>query len=154
MSTRELTGRKVLIIIVSFFTVVIGVNLLLAFKAVSTFPGLEVQNSYVASQHFDEMREAQQALGWSVAADYDAAAGLFLLRFTDADGLPVRAPEVEVTIGRATSNRDDRAPELAYYNGAFAAPMGLGPGYWTVRLEARAADGTLFRQRLQLYVRG
>ncbi|TCM85759.1 FixH family protein [Rhodovulum steppense] len=154
MKTNELTGRKVLFIVVSFFGVIIVVNLFMAFKAVSTFPGLEVKNSYVASQHFDAMRDAQEALGWTAGADYDAAAGLFLLRLTDADGLPVRAPEVAVTIGRATSTRDDRAPGLTYYNGAFSAPMELGPGYWTVRLEARAADGTLFRQRLQLYVRG
>ncbi|MDZ4134978.1 MAG: FixH family protein, partial [Paracoccaceae bacterium] len=42
----ELTGRKVLVITVSAFAVIIGVNLLLAYKAVSTFPGLEVKNSY------------------------------------------------------------------------------------------------------------
>ena len=47
---RELTGGKVLAITVSAFAIIIGVNVLLAFKAVSTFPGLEVENSYVASQ--------------------------------------------------------------------------------------------------------
>jgi nitrogen fixation protein FixH len=30
------------------------VNLLMAYQAISTFPGLEVKNSYVASQKFDE----------------------------------------------------------------------------------------------------
>ncbi|SIO53118.1 Nitrogen fixation protein FixH [Rhodovulum sp. ES.010] len=154
MSQKELTGRKVLIIVVSAFTVVIGVNLLLAYQAVSTFPGLEVDNSYVASQQFDAMRDAQEALGWTVAADYDTDAGLFLLRFTDAEGDPVEVPEVAVTIGRKTSNRDDRTPELLYYNGEFSAPLALDGGYWTVRLLARAADGTQFRQRLELYVRG
>nr|WP_153748886.1 FixH family protein [Rhodovulum strictum] len=149
-----MTGRKVLIIVLSFFGVIIVVNLFMAFKAVSTFPGLEVRNSYVASQQFDAMRDAQQALGWVAAAEYDAEARLFHLRIDDADGQPVPVPEIEVLIGRATSNRDDRVPELAYFNGAFTAPMDLGPGYWTVRLDARAEDGTLFRQRLQLYVRG
>lgn len=154
MSGKELTGRKVLIITVSAFTVVIGVNLILAFQAISTFPGLEVDNSYVASQEFDGLRDAQEALGWTAVADYDPEAKLFELRFTDAGGLPARVSEAAVTIGRATSRRDDRTPELDYRSGAFSAPMELGPGYWTVRLEAWAEDGTLFRQRLELYVRG
>jgi len=154
MSGKELTGRKVLIITVSAFAVVIAVNLTLAFQAVHTFPGLEVDNSYVASQEFDDMRDAQEALGWKVAVDYDTDAGIFVMRFTDADGQPVKVPAMAVTVGRATSTRDDRTPELLYYNGEFTAPMDLGPGYWTVRLEAHAGDGTRFRQRLELYVRG
>jgi nitrogen fixation protein FixH len=54
----EMTGRKVLAITVSAFGVIIAVNFLLAYKAVSTFPGLEVPNSYVASQTFDADRAA------------------------------------------------------------------------------------------------
>lgn len=153
MSGKELTGRKVLIITVSAFAVVIGVNLVLAFQAISTFPGLEVDNSYVASQEFDERREAQDALGWSVAADYDPEARRFFVRVTDAWGAPARVDAIAVTIGRATSRRDDRSPDLRYDDGAFHAPVELTPGYWTVRLEARATDGTPFRQRLELYVR-
>ncbi|MGC9417709.1 MAG: FixH family protein [Rhodovulum sp.] len=154
MSGRELTGRKVLIITVSAFSVVIGVNLLMAFQALHTFPGLEVDNSYVASQEFDAMRDAQEALGWAVEAEYDTEAQLFVLRFTDEEGQPVNVDEMAVTIGRATSQRDDRTPELLYYNGEFTAPVELGPGYWTIRLEARAEDGTRFRQRMELFVRG
>lgn len=154
MSGKELTGRKVLIITVSAFAVVIGINLTLAFQAVRTFPGLEVDNSYVASQQFDADRDAQEALGWTVTADYDEGENLFVLRFTDAETRPVQVPAIDLTIGRATSNRDDRRPELIYYNGAYSAPLDLGPGYWTIRLEARAEDGTPFRQRLELFVKG
>ncbi|TCO71977.1 FixH family protein [Rhodovulum euryhalinum] len=154
MSERELTGRTVLIIVVSAFAVVIGVNLLLAFQAVHTFPGLEVDNSYVASQEFDAARDAQEALGWTAAADYDSVAGLFVVRVTGRDGLPVKVSEIAVTIGRATSKRDDHTPAMEYFGGSYSAPVALGPGYWTVRFEARAEDGTPFRQRLQLFVRG
>ena len=55
---KQLTGRKVLLIMCSAFAVIIGVNLTLAFQAVATFPGLEVKNSYVASQSFDDDRAA------------------------------------------------------------------------------------------------
>ena len=60
---RELTGKHVLVITVGFFGVIIAVNLLMAYKAISTFPGLEVSNSYVASQKFNSyIEKAEQAL--------------------------------------------------------------------------------------------
>ena len=67
---RELTGRHVLGITVTAFAVIIGVNLVLAYKAVSTFPGLEVANGYIASQTFDAERKAQVALGWTAVPEY------------------------------------------------------------------------------------
>ena len=154
MSGRELTGRKVLIITVAFFAVGVGVNLTLAYQAVHTFPGLEVENGYVASQEFNSLRHEQVALGWTANVDYDEKARLFSLRFTDANGRPVKVPRVALTIGRATSNRDDKQPDLVYYNGTFSAPLDLGPGYWTIRLDAHAEDGTEFRQRLHVHVDG
>ena len=40
---RELTGRHVLLITVAGFGTIIAVNLIMAFLAVGTFPGLEVK---------------------------------------------------------------------------------------------------------------
>lgn len=68
---KPLTGRHVLAITLAAFGVIIAVNVLMAVKAVRTFPGLEVANSYVASQSFDRDRAVQTALGWRVEADYD-----------------------------------------------------------------------------------
>ena len=59
---RPLTGWHVLAMFVAFFGVIIAVNLTLAWQAISTFPGLEVENSYVASQTFDADRRAQVVL--------------------------------------------------------------------------------------------
>jgi nitrogen fixation protein FixH len=42
-------------ILVAFFAVVIAVNLLMARLAISTFGGVVVENSYVASQHFNTL---------------------------------------------------------------------------------------------------
>ena len=103
----EMTGRKVLVITVSAFGVIIAVNFLLAYKAVSTFPGLEVPNSYVASQTFDADRAAQLALGWSLAADYDHGASILELVFTDAGGAP--AP-VAASTKRATAGASSVQP--------------------------------------------
>ena len=83
---RPLTGWHVLAMFVAFFGVIIAVNAGLAWKAISTFPGLEVDNGYIASQSFDAERSAQRALNWTLAHGYDAGARELRLTFTDAQG--------------------------------------------------------------------
>lgn len=144
-----LTGRHVLAITLAAFGVIIGVNLLLAFKAVGTFPGLEVDNSYVASQSFDRDRAAQQALGWRVTPDYDGKELRLMIR--DGQGNPARIKTLTATIGRPTHVRDDQTPQFAYDDGVFHAPLSLGPGLWNIHLTAEAWDGTQFRQRIDHY---
>lgn len=150
--TRELTGWHVLGITVAAFAVIIGVNLTLAFKAVGTFPGLETKNSYVASQSFDADRAAQLALGWDVSA---VVAGESLrLTILGPDGQPVDPVRMSAVFGRATHVGADQVPAFAFDGTAHVAPVGtLERGNWNLRLEAEAADGTLFRQRIVIRVR-
>lgn len=148
---RPLTGRKVLMITVAAFSVIIGVNLTLAFSAVRTFPGLEVKNSYVASQSFDTRRNAQNALGWNVRAD--AAGGLVFLSITDQNGEGVRVAKLDATLGRATHVQDDQTPDFQFRDGVYQAPAELGAGNWNIRMKAIAADGTPFEQRVILHVK-
>ena len=149
----ELTGQKVLAITVGAFAVVIGVNLTLAYKAIATFPGLEVRNSYVASQTFDADRAAQQRLGWTLASDYSS--GQLRLTFRDADGRPAPVQGLKVLVGRTTEARDDTRPRFVQAaDGVFAAPLALHPGKWMLQVQASAPDGTGFRQRIDLFVKG
>lgn len=152
MSGRAFTGRKMLVLTVSAFGVIIGVNLILAYQAVHTFPGLEVRNSYVASQRFDRERAAQQALGWTVSAALEGEN--LVVRIEDGQGLPVRVAEIGGIFGRATTVRDDQRPEFVFDGRAYVAPVRLAPGYWHLRLKATAEDGTAFRQLLRLRVAG
>lgn len=149
---KPLTGRKVFAITATAFGVIIAVNLFMARQAIATFSGLEVRNSYIASQTFNEDRASQVALGWTVTADVEA--GILALAFTDADGNPVDVTDLQATFGRATHVRDDQTPEFAYYNGVFTAPVQAAPGNWNIRLVAHAPDGTAFRQRVVLRVKG
>ncbi len=151
---RELTGRHVLAITVSAFAVIIGVNLVMAYKAISTFPGLEVANSYVASQDFDADRAAQQALAWVLAPGYDATKGELRLAFTDADGLPVLLQNLDVLVGRTTEAEDDSRPRFARDAGIYVASARLAPGKWMMQVDAVAQNGTKFRQRIDLFVKG
>lgn len=145
-----LTGRKVFMIIAGAFSVIIAVNLTLAFKAVSTFPGLETKNSYVSSQTFEADRAAQRALGWDVTAE--ATDDELLLRIAQ-DGESIQPEIVSAVLGRATHVAQDEIPDLRYDGDVFRAPAALPDGNWNLRLVARADDGTLFRQRVVLRVK-
>ena len=59
MAEKEFTGKHAAAVFIGAFSVIIAVNIALAVSAVSTFPGLEAKNSYVASQQFNVRRSAQ-----------------------------------------------------------------------------------------------
>jgi nitrogen fixation protein FixH len=146
----ELKGKHVLGVAVSFFGVIIAVNLIMAYQAISTFPGLEVANGYVASQTFDAERKAQEALGWTVATDYTG--GTLSLRVTDAEGLPAVVESMAVLVGRTTESRQDMRPDFVRVAGVWQADVPLARGKWMLVVEAEAQDGTKFKQRLELFV--
>jgi nitrogen fixation protein FixH len=99
---RPFTGRHMAAILVTFFGVVIVVNVIMARLATSTFGGVVVENSYVASQNFNRwLGEArgERALGWNgaVARSSDGALAVTL---SDAQG----------HAGRRASDRRGRTP--------------------------------------------
>lgn len=152
--TREfrITGWHVLGGFVAAFALIIGVNVLLAVKAVSTFPGLEVKNSYVASQSFNADKAAQEALGWTVSVQPDGT--LLRLSIRDDLGHPVQVAGLGGILGRATNVSQDQTPVWEFDGQDYVAETGqLAQGYWNLRLKAEALDGTEFKQRLQIYVK-
>ncbi|MFD2579774.1 FixH family protein [Novosphingobium colocasiae] len=75
MSSRSgrFTGRHMATILVLGFGVVIGINFLMAHYAVSTFGGVVVENSYVASQDFNRwLDEAAKEKGAGLESAGDA----------------------------------------------------------------------------------
>lgn len=149
---RKLTGKHAAAIFIGAFGIIITVNLAMAYNAVSTFPGLTETNPYVASQSFDDRRAAQEALGWQAEATLDD--GYLVLALRGPAGEPVRPATLEAVVGRPTHVREDFVADLDFNGRDYVAPADLGEGYWTVRVEAEAADGTPFEKRLQLSVRG
>lgn len=143
----ELRGRHVGAMFVAGFAIIIAVNILLAVKAVGTFPGLEVANSYVASQSFDARHKAQQALGWTARAQYRD--GVLQLRVLDHDGSPAPIRDLTAHVGRPTEARDDIALALDA-NGR--AVVDLARGLWRLDVTGRADDGTAYQHAISLTV--
>lgn len=142
---QPFSGRRMLLFAVAMFGIIIAVNVFMARSALGTFPGLEVKNSYVASQSFDADRTAQEALGWDVSASVaDNRLRLVILE----NGQPI-APVIESAVfGRATSVQADQTPDFTFDGTALVADVEAAKGNWNLRLKARAEDGTLFQQRV------
>lgn len=151
MAERQITGRHVLLGFIAFFAVIILVNVTMAYNAVSTFPGLEVKNGYIASQTFDERRAEQEALGWTVNVEHSD--GELAIQITDAEGKPVQVGKISALVGRPTENRDDFSPELSFNGHAYWTPVELGKGKWVVHLKATSLEGVEFQQRLNVHVK-
>ena len=136
------TGRHMLLIMVSFFAVVIAVNFYMAYNATHSFAGLVVENSYVESQHFNEKLEAvrrQAALGWKVGVEVEADGVTVDAR--NARGVPIRG-RVEVEMTRPTTDDDDHdlvAESIGY--GAVHLPTTLAPGAWDATVTVVSAEG-------------
>jgi len=148
---REFTGWHMLGLMVGGFGIIIAVNLTLAWNAVATFPGLETANTYVASQKFNQERAAQEALRWDATAEI--AGGVLTVAIRDADGLPVQPEVARAILGRATYTGEDSEPAFTWNGTALTSPVDAHSGYWNLRVELIAPDGTLFRRRFPITAR-
>ncbi|WP_326914391.1 FixH family protein [Sphingopyxis chilensis] len=71
---KPFTGWHMTAILVAFFATVVVVNFTMARLAMSTFGGKVVENSYVASQHYNtwlERAKAQDRLRWAPTVTLD-----------------------------------------------------------------------------------
>ncbi len=144
---RKLTGWHVLAIFVGGFGIIIGVNVFMAYNAVSTFPGMEVSSSYADSQTFDDRRDAQLALGWNASVEIPGD-GTLILHLVDASGAPVYPAELNALLTRPTNQTQDQQLALTRSRGAFVAPVELDQGRWRLRLTGTARDGTDYRHNI------
>lgn len=134
------TGRHVTAIFVGFFAVVVGVNLLMARFASSTFGGVVVDNSYVASQHFNrwlDAAEQQQALGWKAETSRRADNRVVIAL--------IGAPAAGVAVAAVARHPVGRAPDqtLSFAraaDGSFVSTTTLAPGRWRLRIQAAAGQ--------------
>ncbi|CDX38181.1 Nitrogen fixation protein FixH [Mesorhizobium sp. ORS 3359] len=150
---REFTGRHMLISIIAFFAVVIGVNVTMATLAQKSWTGLVVENTYVASQQFNEEAKkgrAQAALGWTgklTIASREVRYGL-----VDSQGKPVPLHGVRMLFRHPAYEAEDEALTLAAASGGsavdrqeFAARHTPKDGVWIVEIDADAGLTSPFR---------
>lgn len=140
---KQFTGRHMLFAMLAFFGVIITVNLTMAMFANSTWTGLVVKNSYVASQAYNrelEQAKVQAARGWTGNISYSD--GSVVLSLTDKAGQPVLLETSIVRIGRpAFEQADHRVAMVHQGNGVYHAAGTLEPGIWQVSVRATSSQG-------------
>ncbi|MER8367711.1 FixH family protein [Mesorhizobium sp. M1378] len=144
---REFTGRHMLLTILSFFGVVVGVNVTMATLASTSWTGLVVENTYVASQQFNKKAEegrAQAALGWT--GKLTIAWGEVRYSLSDAAGKPIPLHSVKVLFRHPAYEAEDKSVTLASATGQeFAAQHTPRDGVWIVEVDADAGLAEPYR---------
>lgn len=136
--SREFTGKHMLTVLIVGFGIVIAVNFTMAALASSTFGGVVVKNSYVASQKFNgwlDQAEKSRKLGWEVALE------------RDGDRLSLRtanAPADAIVTGVARHPLGAEGEQVLLFTpageGLYRSRQALPDGRWDIRLEIKAGS--------------
>jgi nitrogen fixation protein FixH len=151
--SNPLTGWHILAVVLAFFGVIIGVNLVMAFAATSTFPGLVVKNSYVSSQSYNELLAAareQDVAGWG--HELSAEGGILHFSLSTAAGTPAADLSIAAEAGRPATTREDRDLAFIKAAGGYKATEPLPAGLWEVDIEARRGAELVFRRTQEIFV--
>lgn len=154
-SGRPVTGRFVLAVLLSFFAVVISVNMVMMHLAIATLPGTEVDSAYSASLGYQrEIQSAheQDARRWKVDAHLERqadGAAILALHVQDANGRSLTGLSVSSLLERPTDRRADQTIEIAEngqgnYRGLV---RDVAPGQWDLVIEASRAGKRMFLSR-------
>ena len=150
-SEREFTGYHMAAALALFFGVIITVNLIMAYFANSTWSGLVVKNSYVASQEFNgkvEQVKAQEALGWK--GTLTSSPGVVRWSLVDANATPVATDAVTIRFRRPVTETADATVSLTpAANGDWQAAFPLGEGLWIAVVDVQSAANGLWRENLR-----
>jgi nitrogen fixation protein FixH len=147
------TGWHMLAVTVGFFAVIIAVNIALAVAASGTFPGLVVENSYVASQNYNELlaeARAQAKTGWQLQVTVHN--GVPEARLVDQGGLPLVALDVRALAARPSTTAEDRSLTFTAVPGAYRADASLPAGQWALDVEARSHGELVFREVRRIFI--
>ena len=152
VSPKPLTGRMVLFMLLSFFGVVIGVNMIMMRLAVQTLPGTEVDSAYSASLAYEKEIAAahdQNARNWKVNAHIqrspDGGATL-QVEARDNSGMPMSGLTFQGRFERPTDRRADQPVGLSEIGGGIyrgSAPL-IAAGQWDLVLEGDVAGRRMF----------
>lgn len=133
------TGRHMAAIMIGFFAVVVAVNLGMARVAGSTFGGVVVENSYVASQNYNRWlaeAAAEKALGWQLVAERRADD-----RISVAVSGPSGAARLTGVARHPLGTMPDRRLGFSPAGGGiFVSDEVLPEGRWIVRFDLRSGD--------------
>jgi len=155
-----LTGRKVLLMLLSFFGVMMAVNAAFVFFAIESFSGLQTDRAYLKGLDYNATLEqvaAQRALGWQLALTRSgpAANSQIALQYSDKQGKPLDGLSVTLELRRPTTEIYDRTIAMVPVGpGLYRADVSFPEkGDWILRSTASQADGTRYFEEHRLWLK-
>ncbi len=136
--SRQRTGWRFLPLgLLGALGVVMAVNGVMVFYAVTTFPGDAGPNAFDVSNHYDAVLKAAEqdtGLGWSIAAHAQGTRPVLVVQ--DRTGAPLPAARVQGEAARPVgAAQTTPLTFLSSGDGVFVANESLpGPGQWTLTL--------------------
>lgn len=153
-----LKGWHVLLMFLGFFGVMLTVNGIFLTSAIKSFPGEDVEESYIQGIEFNdvlESRRMQEELGWQAEAGVQN--GEILFRLSDRDGAPLGYREIDGQLrhpGNLALDRSIVFEPTARGEYVYAIEENLPSGRWTLQVDVKDAPGgnTVFTARKTLFV--
>ena len=155
---RKVTGWTVLGCLVAFFAVVMGVNGFMVRAAVTTFGGLETENSYKAGLAFSrelEAAQAQESRHWDVRAHITPGSEKQWIEIVarDAQGNPLTGLSAVVRFNHPTNRRADvDMTPREVTPGRFAGSAAPAPGQWDLVIELMRGGERVFLSKNRIVV--
>ena len=147
-------GRWIPWVFVGGMALVVVVNAVLVFFALTTFTGLTTGKSYDRGRAYNQvLQEAarQEALGWTAQVALDGPALLVAVQDRDGRAVPGR---VEGVLRRPLEGADVALDFASLGTGRFLAHAAdLAHGQWEARLTLHGADGQRLDIRQRVIVR-
>lgn len=150
------TGKHMIIVMALFFGTIIGVNFTMAWYASSSWSGLVVENTYVASQQFnDKAALARKIEASGVKGSLDVKGDDIAYQLTDSKTDAVIADRVTLRFRRPVGDHQDFSVELADAgSGLFKASHPVIPGQWIVEAEAFRGGDVVMHEAVRILVDG
>jgi nitrogen fixation protein FixH len=154
-----LLGRHVLMMMLSFFGVIVAVDSFMIYRAVSTFGGLETQDAYKKGLAYNQRisRDAEQArAGWKDTVEVGGAPPHLRIALRDHAEAAVAGKRLVAKVGRPATDRFDMTIDLAETVGGVyeAALPAVAEGSWIVELSAYdgAAEEPAYEARRRVWI--
>lgn len=151
-----LTGRHVLVLIITFFSVIFAVNGVFVYVSLQTHPGVTSPDAYRKGLRYNvelDRADRQNARGWK--AEITATAGVLELHLSDKEYRPITGMTVDAVARRPVHDRADTKIVLeeidaGRYRGTRAP---LSPGRWNLIVTASRGNLSPYRIEYSVQVR-
>ncbi|MFN7010857.1 MAG: FixH family protein [Allorhizobium sp.] len=150
------TGWHMLASMLLFFGTIITVNFTMAYLASSTWSGLVVKNTYVASQEFNSKAEGIRAmLATGIKGKLEVGGGKIRYNLTMPGDEPVAADQVTAHFKRPVGEHQDFVAELQVVSpGVYEASHDVLSGHWIVEMKAVRGGEVIMHEANRIAVIG